>query len=213
MSIYNTALGACTNTCASPPEQLPAPSFCDTKIIATDLVVVGFLNCEVSPTSTPPLGAGVGGNPTLAELQALVAAQKLTFKKVQNFNKQAEEWQEVSFDPFIPAAITGANQTITFEDNYFDFTAETDRKFWDDKAALANNAKLHLVTIYKGVNGADFVTFYRTPVNLKQTLTYDATGKNIARRQFTATFMWSDDRVQGWNPYVINGAYAAFSRD
>lgn len=211
MSIYNAALGACTNTCASPPVQVPAPSFCDTKIIATDLVVVGFLNCEISATSTPPLGGT--GDPTLAELQALVAADKLTFKKVQNFNKPPEEWQEVAFDPFIPAAITGANQTITFEDNYFDFTGETDREFWDDKAALANNAKLHLVTIFKGANGADFVTFYRTPVNLKQTLTYDATGKNIARRQFTAAFMWSDDMVQGWNPYLINGAYAAFAND
>ena len=202
MSIYNAALGACTNTCAAPPVQVAAPSFCDTKIIATDIVVVGFLNCEISATSTPPLTA----TPTLAELQALVAADKLTFKKVQNFNKAAEEWQEVSFDPFIPAAITGANQTITFEDNYFDFAAETDREFWDDKAMLANNAKLHLVTIYKG----DFVTFYRTPVNLKQTLTYDATGKNIARRQFTAAFMWSDDKVQGWNFSLVPGAYNAF---
>lgn len=202
MSIYNAALGACTNTCAAPPVQVAAPSFCDTKIIATDIVVVGFLNCEISSTSTPPLTA----TPTLAELQALVAADKLTFKRVQNFNKAAEEWQEVSFDPFIPAAITGANQTITFEDNYFDFTAETDRLYWDDKAMLANNAKLHLVTIYKG----DFVTFYRTPVNLKQTLTYDATGKNIARRQFTAAFMWSDDKVQGWDFSLVPGAYNAF---
>lgn len=202
MSIYNAALGACTNTCSAPPVQVAAPSFCDTKIIATDIVVVGFLNCEVSATSTPPLTA----TPTLVELQALVAANKLTFKRVQNFNKAAEEWQEVSFDPFIPAAITGANQTITFEDNYFDYTAETDILYWNDKTRLANNAKLHLVTIYKG----DFVTFYRTPVNLKQTLTYDATGKNIARRQFTATFMWSDDQVRGWNFSVIAGAYNAF---
>lgn len=205
MSIYNAALGACTNTCASPPVQVAAPSFCDTKIIATDIVIVGFLNCEVSNTSTPPLSA----TPTLAELQALVAANKLTFKKVQNFNKQAEEWQEVSFDPFIPAAVTGANQTITFEDNYFDLDNETDRAFWNDKTELANNAKLHLVTIYKG----DIVTFYRTPVNLKQTLTYDATGKNIARRQFTATFMWSDDKVKGWDFYIISGAYNTFIKD
>lgn len=203
MSIYNAALGACTNTCASPPVQVPAPSFCDTKIIATDAVIVGFLNCEISATSTPPLPA----TPTLADLQALVAADALTFKRVQNFNKPPEEWQEVSFDPFIPAAITGANQTITFEDNYFDHTAETDRLYWDDKAALANNAKLHLVTIFKG----DLVTFYRTPVNLKPTLTYDATGKNIARRQFTAAFMWSDDKVQSWNYSVVAGAYNAFA--
>ncbi|MCS7028628.1 MAG: hypothetical protein NZ519_07680 [Bacteroidia bacterium] len=183
---------------------MAAPSFCDTKILATDIVIVGFLNCEVSPTSTPPLPEA----PTLAlsHLQALVAANKLSFKRVQNFNKQAEEWQEVSFDPFIPAAITGANQTITFEDNYFDFVAETDRLYWDDKTMLANNGKLHLVTIYRG----DLVTFYRTPVNLKQTLTYDATGKNIARRQFTASFMWADDKVRGWNFYVIAGAYNAF---
>ncbi len=202
MSIYNAALGACTNICAAPPVQVAAPSFCDTKIIATDIVVVGFLNCEISSTSTPPLPA----TPTLADLQALVAAEKLTFKRVQNFNKAAEEWQEVSFDPFIPAAITGANQTIAFEDNYFDFTSETDRMYWDDKAMLANNAKLHFVTIYRG----DFVTFYRTPVNLKQSLIYDATGKNIARRQFTASLMWSDDKVRGWNFIVIPGAYNAF---
>lgn len=202
MSVYHAALGACTNTCAAPPVQVGAPSFCDTRIITTDSVIVGFLNCEVSATSTPPLSA----TPTLAELQALVAANKLTFKKVQNFNKQAEEWQEVSFDPFIPAAVTGATQNISFEDNYFDITGETDRLFWDDKAELANNGKLHLVTIYKG----DIVTFYRAPISLRQTLTYDATGKNIARRQFSVTFMWSDDKVRGWDYYIIAGAYNTF---
>lgn len=202
MAIYNAAIGACSNTCLTPPVQLQAPSFCDTKIIATDVVVVGFLNCEVSATSTPPLTA----TPSLAELQALVAANKLSFKRVQNFNKPPEEWQETAFDPFVPPAITGANQTITFEDNYFDLTAESDRAYWDQKAELANNGKLHLVTVFAG----DIFTVYRTPVSLKQTTTYDATGKNIIRRQFTAMFMWSDGTVQGWNPYLIAGAYNAF---
>jgi hypothetical protein len=205
MAIYEAALGACTNTCAAPPEQVPSPSFCETKIIATDTTVVGFLNCEVSATSTPPLGAS-GGNPTLLELQALITAEKLTFKAVQNFNKPFEERQTVEIDPFIPAIFTGATQSITFEDNYFDLTAETDRLYWDDKAELANQKRLHFVTINKD----DVVTFYRIPVSLNQQFSYDATGKNVARRQFTVSMMWSDDKVQGWNPYIVAGAYAAF---
>jgi hypothetical protein len=202
MSIYNAALGSCTNTCASPPVQVVTPSFCDTRIIATDTTIVGFLNCEVSPTSTPPLSV----TPTLAELQALVTANKLTFKKVQNFNRPFEERQTVEFDPFIPAVFTGATLSITFEDNYFDLVSETDRAYWDDKAELANQKRLHFVTINKD----DIVTFYRVPVSLNQQFSYDATGKNIARRQFTVSMMWSDDKVQGWNPYVIAGAYNAF---
>lgn len=204
MSIYNAALGACANMCPAPHFLMMAmPLSCDAKIIATDSVVVGFLMCDVSDISMPALPP----NPMLSDLQALVSIGKLLFKKVQNFNKAPEEWQELSFDPFIPPVITGANQTMTFEDNYFEISSRSDVSFWNDIVMFASKGKLNLVTIYRG----DLVTFYRTPISLKQTLTYDATGKNIARRQFTVSFTWSDSEGRGWNYYLIPGAYNAFS--
>lgn len=211
MNIYQVTGGLCASGCAPPILQIPVYSFCDVKILQTAEVIVGFLNCDVgqtSPVALPPaLPAPILPNPpTLAALQALVAANLLTFKKVQRFNDSGDEPVEQEIDAFLGTSVVGFNKTITFDDSFFNFETEIDRNFWDNKLLLANNKKLHFVTIYKG----DLVTFYRASLSLSCRNTYDATSKNLARRTFTAKLMWDDGAARSWDPYLVAGVYAAF---
>jgi hypothetical protein len=201
-NIYQVAGGQCAAGCTPAIVQVPAPSFCDTRILQTAETIVGFLNCDVSATATPPLPEP----PTLAALQTLVAANLLSFKKVQRFNDPGEEAVEQEIDAFLGSAIVGFNKTITFDDSFFDFATETDRLYWDNKTRLANDKKLHFVTIFK----EDLITFYRASLTLSGRTVYDATAKNLVRRTFTAKLMWDDREARNWNPYLIPGIYAAF---
>jgi hypothetical protein len=204
MSIYLVANGVCATNCPNPPVQTQAPSFCDTKRLVTAPVIVGFLNCDVSTTGTTP---DLSSPPVLAELLALKTAGRFSVKKVYNFNRSGQEWQENQIDPFEAPTITGATQTFAFEDNDFVLSATVpDVVFWDNKTKLANEGKLHLVTIFD----TDEVIFHRASMNLKPSHTYDATGKNIVRRAFTAMITWSDREVRNIRPYIIAGAYQQF---
>lgn len=211
MSIYLVTGGQCATGCSPAILQVPAPSFCDTQILQTGEVIIGFLNCDVGPVSLPVEAPALPAPnlpdpPTLLAIQALVTANLLSFKKVQRFNDPGEEAVEQEIDAFLGNAIVGFNQTITFDDSFFNFTTETDRLYWDNKLRLANNKKLHFVTIFKG----DLITFYRASLTLSVRKVYDATAKNLVRRTFTAKLMWDDNQARSWNPYLIPGVYAAF---
>lgn len=202
MSVF--LLTTTCGTCGTPLVQTQPPDICDLQIVGVNRAIVGFLNCEVTAPALP-------NPPTLPALQALVAANTLSFIGVYNFNEAADTFENATIDGFVDTPVS-TTKTFTWSHAFRDLTvAKTDEAYWNEK--LRNRAKLHLVTIFQGdtANG-DIVRFWRTSMhNFTQSEAYDTTARtNLYARDFSVTLNYSNKDVQLSPRYMVAGAYAAF---
>jgi len=199
MSSLLSLLQASCDVCAVPVAQVQPPSICDTKVEGVAPVAVGWIDCDV--VLTAPL--------TLAQIQALVAANQASFAPVVNFVANEEEVESFTIDPFTPDVPSAYTKMFNFDAPYFDRTGKTCKLFWDDKLDPANFKRRFPILVFQG----DRIEWYRTKQGYTLTSkgSYDTTARtNKTERKFEMSVKWTDPQNKSLDWTLIAGISAAY---
>lgn len=197
MSIYTLQ-----DSCASCTITLTTPQYdpCVAEPVVVAPVYLGFINCDALAAANFADPAA----PTLAELETLVASNKMGFRKVANFNNPGEETQSATIDEFTPQIATGQTLSLTFEDPYYDLAGKTITAWWNDK--LTRSSQRNRRFFYVEKTDRWIVYNIASGYFLRGTSPYDASSKtNKKMRGFTLDLTWDDPDIQIQDYYTVAG--------